>query len=251
MEPILSVHDVYKSYHRFTRIGIKEFLIKRRSKRAGYFNREWALSNVSFELQRGQAIGIVGHNGAGKSTLLGLLLGTMLPDSGVIETQSSVGGLLDLGAGFHPELSGLDNVFLYGSILGMSIKEIRERLPAISEFSELQDAIHEPIRTYSSGMVARLGFSTVIHATADVLLVDEVLAVGDAKFQAKCLDFIHGFIKRNGSLIIVSHDIGSVEKLCDEVLWLEKGLVRDRGEPARVLADFRTSMGIAKPVAEI
>lgn len=239
MEPLLEVHDVWKSFHTFTRVGVKEFLLKGRTRNHSHYSREWALGAINFNVKRGKALGVVGHNGAGKSTLLGLLLGTMLPDRGHVQVRGKIAGLLDLGAGFHPELSGRENVFLYGSILGMRLADIRRKLSQIVEFSELQDAVDEPIRTYSAGMIARLGFSTIIHAESDVLLVDEVLAVGDAGFQRKCFDFIVNYRQSNRSLVIASHDLGSVEAICDEAICLEKGRIYSSGEVKKVLHEYR------------
>ena len=237
-EPVLEVAGVWKSFQTHTRIGVKELLLKGRTRRPGRFSRHWALKDVSFALKGGQAFGVVGHNGAGKSTLLDLLLGTMRPDKGLIALRGKVGGLLDLGAGFHPELNGRENIMLYGAILGMPLAEIRGKLPSIVEFSELNDAIEEPIRTYSAGMVARLGFSTIIHARSDVLLVDEVMAVGDARFQQKCIQFIHEFRKNNGALVIVSHERAVLEAMCDEAMCLHLGEVRAIGPTAAVLDEY-------------
>jgi len=190
-----------------------------------YF-RDWALRNINFRVSAGEAFAIVGHNGSGKSTLLSLLLGTMLPDQGNIKARGKIASLLELGAGFHPELSGRDNVYLYGAILGMTLAEIKMAFDAIVQFSELKDAIDHPIRTYSNGMIARLGFSTIIHAPAEILLIDEVLAVGDNRFQEKCITFLREFKLQGGSLIIVSHDMGVLSSIC------ESGMCLDRGEVA-------------------
>jgi len=236
--PAVAVTGLWKSFRRHARVGVKEFLLRRAPRKGGKFIREWALQDVSFTVQKGQAFGIVGHNGAGKSTLLNLLLGTILPDRGRITASGRLGGLLDLGAGFHPELTGKENVFLYGSILGMRLGEIRRRFDEILEFSELSDAIDEPIRTYSAGMIARLGFSTVIHAPSDILLVDEILAVGDSRFQKKCVDFIQTFIKRNGSLLVVSHDALTLEAMCSEAICLNMGESHVRGTPGYVLREY-------------
>lgn len=238
MSNAMEVSGVWKSFQTHTRIGVKELLLKPRLRHAGRFSRHWALKDISFTVKRGQAFGIVGHNGAGKSTLLDLLLGTTRPDKGTIALHGAVSGLLDLGAGFHPELNGRENVMLYGSILGMSLAEIKRKLPSIVEFSELRDAIEEPIRTYSAGMVARLGFSTIIHAHSDVLLVDEVLAVGDARFQQKCIAYIHEFRRNNGSLVIVSHEKASLEAMCDEAMCLHMGEMRALGPTATVLEEY-------------
>src|SRR5262249_47759069 len=162
------------------------FLVGKRP-RAGRFTRRWALDNVSVAVHRAEALGIIGDNGSGKSTLLGVMLGALRPDAGRVEVHGRVASMLALGAGFHPDLTGRQNVMLYGSILGMRAREIRRQMHRILDFSELIDVIDDPLRTYSSGMVARLGFSTIINSPADILLVDEILAVGDFQFQARCL----------------------------------------------------------------
>ena len=178
---MIECNNVTKSYARGAVLGIKELLVGKH-RRMGRFTREFALRDISFSVERGEAFGIVGLNGSGKTTLLSLILGVISPNSGAIRTHGRIAPLLALGSGFHPELTGRDNVFLYASILGLSLAEIRERFDAIVEFSELEDAIENPVRTYSSGMTARLGFSTIIHTVAEILLIDEVLAVGDAEF---------------------------------------------------------------------
>ena len=239
MKSIVVCKDLWKSYHQRPRIGFKELLVKRRAVRQNRFSREWALRDVTFSVERGKAFGIIGHNGTGKSTLLGLLLGTLVPDKGRISITGRVASLLELGAGFHPELSGRDNVFLYGSILGMTLKEIRRVFQQIVEFSELGDAIEIPLRTYSSGMITRLGFSTIIHAPADVLLIDEVLGVGDARFQEKCKDYLIDFRKRNGTLVIVSHDMAALEEMCDEGVCLNLGSVACMGPMNEVIQHYQ------------
>jgi len=232
---VVQAEQVWKSYRRNVRMGIKELLISKRPTAAGRFARQWALQDVSFSVGRGQSFGIIGHNGTGKSTLLGLLLGTLIPDKGRINITGRVASLLELGAGFHPELSGRENVFLYGAILGMTLKEIKHVFQQIAEFSELGEAIESPLRTYSSGMITRLGFSTIIHAPADVLLIDEVLGVGDARFQEKCKAYLVDFRKRNGTLVIVSHDMGALEEMCDEGICLNCGSVSSRGAMTDVI----------------
>lgn len=225
------------------RIGIKEFLVGRKIKSPSRFTRQWALQDVGFTVKRGQAFGIIGNNGTGKSTTLSLILGTILPDKGSIRVFGRVASLLELGAGFHPELTGRENIYLYGSILGMTIREIRERLAKILDFSELGDAVDNPLRTYSSGMVTRLGFATIIHAPADILLIDEVLAVGDASFQKKCKTFLRQFKSRNGSLIIVSHDMQELREVCDEGICLNQGVVSSKGNIEAVIDDYRSRIG--------
>jgi ABC-type polysaccharide/polyol phosphate transport system ATPase subunit len=232
-------HGVSKSYARFGMMGVKEFLVGKR-RHVGRFMREWALHDVSLQVSAGQAFGVIGHNGSGKSTLLALMLGVIRPDAGSVEVRGRVASLLALGAGFHPELTGRQNVMLYGSILGMSLREIRAAFDGVLEFSELGDAIDNPLRTYSSGMITRLGFSTIIHAPADVLLIDEVLAVGDMEFQARCTDALARFKRRGGTLVIVSHDLGAIQRMCDQALCLEEGRVVSAGAARQVVHCYTT-----------
>jgi lipopolysaccharide transport system ATP-binding protein len=234
----VEVEHLWKSYLGGARLGIKELLIARRSTLPDRFARQWALQDVSFSVSRGQSFGIVGHNGTGKSTLLSLLLGTLTPDKGRAQVSGRVASLLELGAGFHPELSGRENIFLYGVILGMTRREIRSVFQQVTEFSELGDAIEAPLRTYSSGMITRLGFSTIIHAPADVLLIDEVLAVGDARFQEKCRTYLKNFRRHNGTLVIVSHDMPALAEMCDEGVCLNIGKVVHQGNMMDVISYY-------------
>jgi ABC-type polysaccharide/polyol phosphate transport system ATPase subunit len=233
---------VWKSYHLHRPVGLKALVVGSAKTRETRFARQWALSDVSFRVSKGQAFGVLGHNGSGKTTLLSMLLGTVPADRGRIELRGRVASLLELGAGFHGDLTGEENIFLYASILGMSLKEIRERLPAIIEFSELENAVETPLRTYSAGMMARLGFAIIAHCSADILLIDEVLAVGDARFQAKCRDYLRGFKQRNGTLIIVSHNMRELASLCDEGVCLELGRIVDRGPIESVIAGYNARM---------
>lgn len=194
-----------------------------------------ALDEVSFEVPSGTTLGIIGHNGAGKSTLLKLLSGVSLPDSGEIQTGGRITGLLELGTGFNFELSGLHNIDNNGLLIGMSQAEIDQRRQAIIDFSELGDFIHEPLKTYSSGMVMRLAFAIAIHAEPDTFLVDEALSVGDAHFQQKCFRRIREFRASGGSIILVSHDLNAVKMLCDQALLLDHGKVVDIGDPEQVV----------------
>jgi lipopolysaccharide transport system ATP-binding protein len=219
---------VSKSYSRVLALGIKEWIVGRR-RASGRFTREWALKDVSFDVQPGEGFGIVGPNGSGKSTLLAVLLGVLRPEAGSVQTCDRVASLLELGAGFHPELTGRQNTYLYGTILGLRLREIRRRFEQIAAFSELGEAIDEPLRTYSSGMMARLGFAVISQAEADLLLVDEVLAVGDLEFQRKCRAYLQAFKNRGGTLVLVSHDLKSLEDLCERGLYLDQGHVRMAG----------------------
>jgi ABC-type polysaccharide/polyol phosphate transport system ATPase subunit len=200
----------------------------------------FALNNLTLRVPRGAAVGIVGRNGSGKSTLLKLISGIYRPDSGSISVNGRIAALIELGAGFHPEFSGRENVYLAGAMYGLSRKEIDRRFNHIVDFAELSEVIDEPVRTYSSGMFMRLGFSLAVHTNPDILIVDEVLAVGDAAFSVKCEDRI-AELKRSGkTLLLVTHDLDAVLRWCDEALWLDKGVVKERGEPRRVLDAYRS-----------
>lgn len=193
-----------------------------------------ALDNVSFEVPRGCTYGILGENGSGKSTTLKLLSGITKPTRGSLEVKGRVSALIELGAGFHPEISGRENVAINGVMLGVSRAEVMRRFDEIVEFAEMKDFIDAPVKTYSSGMYARLGFAVAIHVDPDILLIDEVLSVGDEAFTRKCLEKIGEFRRRGKTIVIVTHSLGLVEKMCDEALWLRKGKVVDAGDPKRV-----------------
>jgi ABC-type polysaccharide/polyol phosphate transport system ATPase subunit len=184
-----------------------------------------ALDNISFEVPKGQSLGIVGDNGSGKSTLLKLILGITPPTSGEIKVQGKISALLELGAGFHPDLTGRENIYLNGSILGIPKQTIEEKMDEIIDFAELRQFIDTPIRHYSSGMYVRLGFSIAIHTDPEILLVDEVLAVGDSAFQQKCMDKVRQFQADGKTIILVSHDLGMIEKVCDRAILLKRGLI--------------------------
>ena len=194
-----------------------------------------ALDDVSFEVKRGCTFGVIGENGSGKSTLLKLLAGITKPTAGRLTVNGRISALIELGAGFHPEISGRENVAINGIMLGLTKREIEERFDEIVEFAELREFIDAPVKTYSSGMYMRLGFAVAIHVHPDVLLIDEVLAVGDEGFTRKCLDKI-GELRRHGrTIVIVSHSLHLVEKMCDDVLWLRHGKTAQQGDPKRVV----------------
>ena len=199
-----------------------------------------ALEGVSFELPRGSTFGVIGENGSGKSTLLKLMAGITRPTRGSITVAGRISALIELGAGFHPEISGRENVAINGIMLGLTRREVAERFDAIVAFAELAPFIDAPVKTYSSGMYMRLGFSVAIHVEPDVLLIDEVLAVGDEAFTRKCLDKIGEFHRRGKTIVLVSHSLGLVEKMCDDVLWLRTARVADRGDPKRVVDAYLT-----------
>jgi ABC-type polysaccharide/polyol phosphate transport system ATPase subunit len=198
-----------------------------------------ALSDVSFTVARGETFGVVGPNGCGKSTLLKLVAGLFKPTAGQLAVDGKVSALIELGAGFHPEISGRENVVINGVMLGLTRKEIERKLPEIIAFSGLEDFIDEPVKTYSSGMYVRLGFAVAVHVDPDILVVDEVLAVGDEAFAHRCLDTIADFSRRGKTIFFVSHSLVLVEELCDRVLYLEHGRVKGLGDPREMLASYR------------
>ena len=236
----ISVKNLSKNYHIYERPQdrLKQSFYTRFQRLTGgmqksYFKDFWALKNISLEIKKGQTVGIVGRNGSGKSTLLQLICGTLNPSDGVIKTNGRIAALLELGSGFNPEFSGRDNVFLNASILGLSQQEIHERFNQIERFADIGDFIDQPVKTYSSGMVVRLAFSVIAHVDADILVVDEALAVGDAIFTQKCMRFIRQFQKR-GTLLFVSHDTSAIQNLCNTAIWLAAGEIMMAGSSKEV-----------------
>jgi len=196
------------------------------------------LKGVDLSVRQGECVAVIGKNGAGKSTLLSLLARIYKPSEGEVSIQGRVAPLLELGAGFHPDLSGLENIYFNGVILGLTREQIQARLPQIVEFSELGDHIGAPVRTYSSGMQARLGFSVAVHVDAEILIVDEVLAVGDYNFERKCFAKIDEFRKSGGTILLVSHQLDLVKKIADRVVWLKNGVVVQDGSAEEVVAAY-------------
>jgi len=206
----------------------------------------WALKDVSFEVEEGEALGIIGPNGAGKTTILKLLSGITKPTRGRIWLKGRVSSLIELGAGFHQDLTGRENIYLNGTILGLKKKEIDEKFRSIVEFSELEKFIDTPIKRYSSGMYVRLGFAVAVHVDPEILLVDEVLAVGDMAFQRKCLDRMREMLKKESTTVVfVSHNLSAVQGLCDRVIWLDKGSIVEEGEPKRVISKYIERMSVS------
>ncbi len=210
---------VYRWYARRTDL-IKEMLLFNKKQ---YHSKRVALEDISFEVGAGESVGVIGQNGAGKSTLLKLLAGLSVPSSGSFEVHGKVAALLELGIGFHPDYSGVENIRINGMLLGLSRREIKQKLPTIVEFAELGEVIQQPLRTYSTGMQARLAFSIATSLQPDILLIDEVLAVGDAYFVNKCIAHLQRFISEGGTVIVVSHNSFLLGRLCQKILWLEKG----------------------------
>ncbi len=205
--------------------------------RRQYFKEFWALKNISFEVRRGETLGIIGRNGSGKSTLLQIICGTLTQTSGSVEVNGRVAALLELGAGFNPEFTGRENVYMNASILGLSQEEIDEKYDDIVKFADIGEFIEQPVKTYSSGMYVRLAFAVIAHVDADILVIDEALSVGDAFFTQKCMRFLRKF-KENGTLLFVSHDTASVVNFCDKAIWLDAGVTKLIGSAKEVTESY-------------
>ena len=229
-ENAIEVHHITKHFRVYLDKGstIKEKVLFRNRRK---YEERQVLKDISFEVKKGEAIGLIGHNGCGKSTTLKLLAKIMYPDSGTIEMSGRVSSLIELGAGFHPDMSGRENIYINASIFGLSKKEIDRRLDDIITFSELEEYIDNPVRTYSSGMYMRLAFSVAINVDADILLIDEILAVGDVAFQAKCFNRLREIKKAGTTIVIVSHSLAQIEQICERSIWIHEGEIREEGLP--------------------
>jgi len=202
----------------------------------------WALKNINFDVHQGETLGIIGANGSGKSSLLKVIAGILKATHGAVEIEGRMSALIELGAGFHPEISGRENIYINGIMLGLSKREIHKKFNQIVDFADIWDFIDNPVRTYSSGMFMRLGFSVAVHVNPDILLIDEVLAVGDQAFFHKCLERIFDFKRRKKTIVIVSHDLGAIEKLCSRVVWLSKGEQKLTGPPKETIDAYLVSI---------
>jgi lipopolysaccharide transport system ATP-binding protein len=236
-DSVVEVNAVSKSFLLYDKPSHRLWQMLLRGSRR-FYREHQVLRDISFNVPRGQTLGLVGRNGAGKSTLLSILCGTLSPSAGGVDVRGRVAALLELGAGFNPELTGRENIDLCAQIYGLSEDQIKQRRPSIIDFADIGDYIDRPVKTYSSGMFTRLGFSVVAHVDADVLIVDEALAVGDAYFVQKCMRFLHAFRNAGGTLIFVSHDMGSVTALCDRVIWLKDGRVAMDATPKVVAGAY-------------
>ena len=228
-------------------VTLKEAIVRRRELRPTDI---WALRDISIEIEPGEAIGFVGRNGSGKTTLLRLIAGIFKPTSGKLEVEGAVGSLLELGAGFHPDFTGRENIFLSGAIYGMKRATVEARLDDIIEFTELEQFIDLPVRTYSSGMYMRLGFAIAAHIDAEILLLDEVFAVGDEAFQRKCIDKVLEFKHRGGTIVFVSHAASAVERLCDRAVLLRRGMIEYDGEAHEALRRYQAMLAAEEAPAE-
>src|SRR6059036_734779 len=239
MTPAITLTNVTKVYRRYTGrqfSTLKSALLQRSLMRDLQPSETFpALTNVSFTVPKGSTYGVIGRNGSGKSTALKLMAGITKPTSGTVRVDGRVSALIELGAGFHPEISGRENVYINGIMLGLTKREIQDRFDEIVDFAEMREFIDAPVKTYSSGMYMRLGFAVAIHVNPDVLLIDEVLAVGDEGFTHKCLDKFAEFRRRNKTILLVTHSLGLVERFCDDAVWIDDGRVQAQGDPRRVV----------------
>lgn len=244
-EPAISVSNLSKRYEIYERPHdrLKQFLLPGLRRAVGrepgqYFREFWALNDVSFEIGRGETVGIIGRNGSGKSTLLQMICGTLSPTHGSVRTRGRIAALLELGAGFNPEFTGRENVYLNGAILGLSHAEIAARFDDIEAFADIGEFIDQPVKTYSSGMYVRLAFAVSINVEPDILIIDEALSVGDARFQAKCMKRIKTIQEEGTTILFVSHDVTSVRTLCDRAIWIDAGRLRMDGDVFPVTGSF-------------
>ena len=238
---VLAAHNVTKMFriHQERANSIKQYVAARGRNRYEEF---YALRDVSFDVREGESFGVIGENGSGKSTLLKCMAGILTPNSGRIDVSRRMSALLELGAGFHPDLSGRDNVFLNAAILGMGRKEIAERFDEIVDFSGLADFIDAPVKTYSSGMYVRLAFAVAINVDPELLLIDEILAVGDVTFQQRCMEKFVEFRDQGRTVVLVTHDLGSVRNFCSRAIWLEHGEVAGEGNPTDLVDEYTETM---------
>ena len=239
---VIEVQDVKKSFRVYSDKG-KTLKEKMLFQKRNQYEERLVLDGISFQVEKGEAVGLVGHNGCGKSTLLKLMTKIFRPDSGTIRIQGRVSSLIELGAGFHPDMTGRENIYTNASIFGLTKREIRNRMEEIIAFSELEDYIDNPVRTYSSGMYTRLAFSVAIHVDADVLLIDEILAVGDASFQAKCFERLLEIKAKGTTIVIVSHSLVQIEQICNRSIWIEKGKIQMEAPPNEVHPSYLAHMG--------
>lgn len=241
-EVVIDVQGVGKAYHMYER-PVHRLWQALLGKRKSFYKDFWALRSVSFKISRGQTFGIVGRNGSGKSTLLQMIAGTLTPTEGVIDVRGRVAALLELGSGFNPEFTGRENVYLNATILGLTRDQIERRLDSILSFADIGEFIDQPVRSYSSGMSVRLAFAVIAHVDADILIIDEALAVGDAFFSQKCMRFLRDF-QKTGTLLFVSHDAAAVTNLCENAVWLENGRMRLVGTSQEVVEAYMTEQHV-------
>ncbi|WP_262264458.1 ABC transporter ATP-binding protein [Pantoea dispersa] len=246
MDVSIEFDNVTKRYPLYHHIGsgIKELIFNPKRALSLLSGKSYlAIENISFKINKGESVALIGRNGAGKSTSLGLVAGVIKPSRGKVHVQGRVASMLELGGGFHPELTGRENIKLNATLLGLRKKEIKQKIDKIIEFSELGEFIDEPIRVYSSGMLAKLGFSVITQVDPDILIIDEVLAVGDISFQKKCIKVINEFKNKGVTILFVSHSMGDISKVCDKVIWIENHKIRKIGSSELVIQEYKEFMG--------
>lgn len=238
---VIEVRDVYKKFKNYLdkSNSLKEKVLHRSRNK---YEENWVLNGISFDVKQGEAVGLIGCNGCGKSTTLKLLTKIIYPDKGNIEIKGRVSSLLELGAGFHPDLSGYENIYLNAAVFGLTRKEIDKRVDEIVRFSELKEYMDNPIRTYSSGMYMKLAFSVAINVDADILLIDEILGVGDVSFQKKCFEKLMEIKEKGTTIVIVSHSTDQIERICDRSIWISNGLIKMEGDPKAVHKEYLQAM---------
>jgi len=244
-EVAIRVRDLSKCYQIYNRPAdrLKQFIVPRvqrlmGSRPSAFFNDFWALSKISFEVKKGETVGVIGRNGSGKSTLLQIVCGTLNPTTGDVQVNGRIAALLELGAGFNPEFTGRENVYMNGALLGLSADQIDSRFVDIADFAEIGPFIEQPVKTYSSGMFVRLAFAVAVHTEPAVLIVDEALSVGDIAFQNKCMQKIKELKERGTSILFVSHDLSTVQIVCDRVIWLQHGQLMQQGDAVSVCQEY-------------
>ena len=242
MTNAVEIHNIWKKFPmKKDRPGFKEFVMGLPK----YINRHshsifWALRGVTVNVKQGECIGIIGRNGSGKSTLLSLILGTIYPSKGTIKVSQKITPLLELGSGFHPDLTGRENIMLNGVLLGLTQDEVLERIEDIIAFSDIKEFINMPVRTYSSGMYLRLAFSVAIHANPELFLIDEILSVGDEAFQKKSKEALLNLIHRGVTALFVSHNLDAIKEICHRTIWLDGGEIKTEGEPGKVVEEYQS-----------
>jgi len=247
-EIAIRIQNLSKCYHIYDtpRDRLKQFVLPRlqhliRQSPGQYFREFWALKDISLEVKKGETVGIIGRNGSGKSTLLQMICGTLTPTSGTVETSGRIAALLELGSGFNPEFTGRENVYMNATVLGLGKEEVDARFDDIAAFADIGQFIEQPVKTYSSGMYVRLAFAVIAHVQADILVIDEALAVGDAFFTQKCMRFLRKFME-NGTVLFVSHDAGAVTNLCQKAVWLNKGRAEFQGTPKDAMEKYLAAL---------
>lgn len=248
---VIEFHNVFKDFKLYHQRAttLRERVVKTLKEKQDRYTPFRALNGITFTVKEGEALGIIGENGSGKSTILKLISRILRPNRGNILVKGRVSALLELGAGFNPELTGAENIFLNGTILGLTRRQIRERYPEIVEFAELGEFIENPVNFYSSGMYMRLGFAVAVNVNPEILLIDEILTVGDQRFQEKCKEKIYEFKERGKTIVFVSHSMTDVEYLCDRVIWLKEGTIAADGPTKEVIAAYLEGLHLpSKPL---